>query len=319
MSKCRSSVFFLVFVFLSSSSAFEEEEGIEEDDGDEFAAMQTHVTLLGRVGGAERLEEDSDSASFIQSQVETISRTTRSCESGLEVFDEIDDAVSLIQTDAVKHSAADARETYDDDKSSLIQADIVAADRYKAAAEKLKSVDRSKILAWDTILAMDVNTEKDEVQKMGKTLQKETSVARSLTNEISDLNMLLVEPDEAPANAAAPHQKCEHCDESTSLLQEDLRIEKSAKHEAKKSKRSKKRASSLIGDETSFMQTTITLSKGSRRVGRPAPAPDDADEEDLSPEDGIALMQESVKVEHGCSRTNRYMDYEEDEDDVFSL
>merc|ERR1719399_1798843 len=69
--------------------------------------------------------------------------------------------------------------------ASLIQADTFLK------SGTLQGVDRSKILAWDTILAMDVNTEKDEVKKMGKTLQKETSVARALTNEISDLNMLL--------------------------------------------------------------------------------------------------------------------------------
>ena len=40
-----------------------------------------------------------------------------------------------------------------DDEFSLIQNDHVVR----------AGVDRSKILAWDTILAMDVNTEKDDL------------------------------------------------------------------------------------------------------------------------------------------------------------
>jgi hypothetical protein len=312
----RSSAFFIAAFLLPVCSTFStfdqdpEEDGIEEDDGDEFAAMQTQVTLLGRVGGADRLEDDSDSASFIQSQAETISKNDRSCSSSFQIADELDDALSLIQTDAAKHSPKETSEQTDDDKFSFIQAEITGA----AAAEKVKVVDRSKILAWDTILAMDVNTEEDEVKKMGKILQKETSVARALTNEISDVNMLLVEPDEAPANAAASRSKCQNCDESTSLMQENVRTEKRSK---KKATKKAKKSIELVGDETSFMQTTITLSKGARRVG--VQASDDGDEDDLTTDDGIAFMQADVKLEHGCSRQREYMEEEEDEDDIFTL
>jgi len=298
MSTAFSRAFLVAAVLFSVCAYIQDDEGIEEeDDGDEFIAMQTE-------------------ASFIQSEAKTISKNERRCESGFQVLDEMDDdAVSLIQTDAAKHSAKETRQIIDDDKLSLLQADLAGA-----VAEKVKMVDRSKILAWDTILAMDVNTEKDEVKKMGKTLQKETSVARSLTNEISDMNMLLVEPDEArvtpdeaSANAAASRQKCQNCDESTSLLQEEVKTQRVSK-KAKKAKKSL----SLVGDETSFMQTTITLSKGPRRVGRQAPDVDD-DEDDLVSDDSIAFMQASVNVEPGCSRKISYQEDDDDEDDVFSL
>lgn len=307
MSTAFSRAFLVAAVLFSVCAYIQDDEGIEEeDDGDEFVAMQTEVVVMR---GADRLEDDFDGASFIQSEAKTISKNERRCESGFQVLDEMDDdAVSLIQTDAAKHSAKETRQIIDDDKLSLMQADLAGA-----VAEKVKMVDRSKILAWDTILAMDVNTEKDEVKKMGKTLQKETSVARSLTNEISDMNMLLVEPDEASANAAASRQKCQNCDESTSLLQEEVKTQRVSK-KAKKAKKSL----SLVGDETSFMQTTITLSKGPRRVGRQAPDVDD-DEDDLVSDDSIAFMQASVNVEPGCSRKNRYQEDDDDEDDVFSL
>lgn len=288
----------------------EEEEGIEEDDGDEFAAMQTQVVMLGRVGGADRLEDDFDGASFIQAEAETLSKKERSCGSGFQVLDEVDDALSLMQTDAAMHSPKEMRETDDDDKLSLMQQDITEG------SEKVKTVDRSKILAWDTILAMDVNTEKDEVKKMGKTLQKETSVSRSLTSEIDEVNMLLVEPDEGPTNVAASREKFQGNDE-TFLLQEDARTEKRCEKQAKKNARKAKTPLALVGDETSFMQTTITLSKGPRRVGRNMP--DAHDEDDLASDDSIAFMQASVNLEQGCSRTNRYVEDEDDEDDVFAL
>jgi len=314
MSTAFSRAFLVAAVLFSVCAYIQDDEGIEEeDDGDEFIAMQTEVVVRR---GADRLEDDFDGASFIQSEAKTISKNERRCESGFQVLDEMDDdAVSLIQTDAAKHSAKETRQIIDDDKLSLLQADLAGA-----VAEKVKMVDRSKILAWDTILAMDVNTEKDEVKKMGKTLQKETSVARSLTNEISDMNMLLVEPDEArvtpdeaSANAAASRQKCQNCDESTSLLQEEVKTQRVSK-KAKKAKKSL----SLVGDETSFMQTTITLSKGPRRVGRQAPDVDD-DEDDLVSDDSIAFMQASVNVEPGCSRKISYQEDDDDEDDVFSL
>merc|ERR1712194_17260 len=59
------------------------------------------------------------------------------------------------------------------DETSLVQVDALAQ----------AGVDRSKILAWDTILAMDVNTEKDEVKQMAATLKKQAAVAKAFAAE----------------------------------------------------------------------------------------------------------------------------------------
>merc|ERR1719409_1698192 len=110
----------------------------EEDIDDEMSAMQTEVMMLERRVGTGRSlgpqwEEDED-VSFMQSETTVIAKDVRSPAS-------------------CDRKAMAAETSEEDDEVSLMQTDALAQ----------SGVDRSKILAWDTILAMDVNTEKDEV------------------------------------------------------------------------------------------------------------------------------------------------------------
>merc|ERR1719183_736287 len=92
----------------------------------------------------------------------------------------------------------DGEEDEEDEHLSLVQTHD-GDDKFLAKTGA--GTDRSKILAWDTILAMDVNTEKDEVKQMASTLKKEASAAKALTAELGNLNMDLIAADEELGHA----------------------------------------------------------------------------------------------------------------------
>jgi len=173
-------------------SGMEEEDfGIEEEE-EQFSAMQTSLTMIvgQRHVGASRThdEEDEDafdSASFMQNEALLVSKTEKTDTSCTKfqlegtIEDDATDVFSLMQADVILNQVRNTGVNEDlDDKVSLAQNEINLR-----AGNK-----RSKILAWDTILAMDANTEKDEVKQMVSMFKKEDSAAKTLTSELSQLN-----------------------------------------------------------------------------------------------------------------------------------
>jgi len=161
----------------------------EEAITDEMSAMQTEVLTIerragtGRRFGPEWEEDGFDDASLMQSETTVIAKDVRSCDGG---------------------QAEDAEMSGDDDEVSLLQTDTFA----QSAVDR--QVDHSKILAWDTILAMDVNTEKDEVKQMAATLKNEAKAARDLTAELGELDMALTSADEEELNLGNRVRLCKN-------------------------------------------------------------------------------------------------------------